>query len=263
MTMSCLYSGVIRHRRFSPISHEFKYRVTSLCLDLDTLETDLSIPLIASSKGPSLGWFRRADYIGDRRTPLKQSILTLVNENLGFKPDGKVLLLTHLRYWGFVMNPISVFYCLNNQDQLVAVCLQVTNTPWREKTLYVERIDPESKNHCSLFKKQMHVSPFNPMEMTYLMRLQYPAGRLFFHLENHHNQDRITDATMIFRQSELTKKNLLSLILRQPSVTLKVALGIYWQAIILKLKGAVFYGHPSKSTSCTPPSSHHSPDQAK
>ena len=249
MIESAIYKGTIRHRRFSPVSHQFSYQLTMLMLDLDRIEQELNFPPFVGVKYPALGWFRRSDYVGNPQDNLKKHVLDKVEKNCGTRPDGKVLLLTHLRYWGFIMNPIAVFYCYNKDQILQSVALQVTNTPWKEKILYVVSMEGAGRNHQSRFSKSMHVSPFNPMEMEYLLRLQPPANKLFFHLENHVDGKPVTDATMTFQRHPFSIRRLVGLTLRQPSMTAKVGLGIYWQALRLWIKGMPFYNHPGTAES--------------
>ena len=246
---AAIYTGTIRHRRFSPRSHQFRYRIKMLMLDLDFLEEDLNGGPLFSASQPSLGWFRRGDYIGDANAELKATILDRVECVTGSRPQGKVLLMTHLRYWGFIMNPISIFYCYTRTGELAAVALQVTNTPWREKILYVLPVQMRGRNFSTRFTKNLHVSPFNPMGMEYLCRLQPPSSKLFFHLENFVADEKVTDATMVFSGKPLTKSSLMALCLQQPAMTLKVGAGIYWQALRLWLKGVPVFDHPDRHPS--------------
>lgn len=249
MTGSVLYRGIIRHRRFTPVLHEFRYRVTMPLLDLATVENELNVLGLLSTRYPALGWFRRMDYAGDPVQPLSDMIRDTVEAEAGWRPDGRIRLLTNLRYWGFVMNPISIFYCDDSDGQLRYLVLQVTNTPWREKTLYVVRSEPESRNQNGRFAKRMHVSPFHPMDMTYNCRFRSPESRLFFHLENHRSSRRETDATLVLERVPMTLSRLTGLVIRQPSMSMKTGMGIYWQALKLRLKKAPVYPHPK---SCSP-----------
>jgi DUF1365 family protein len=215
-------------------------------LDLDFVEKELSIFPVLGSKLPSIGWFRLRDYAGmnDSSSELKQFILGKVKAQLGQAPKGKVLLLTHLRYWGFMMNPLAIFYCYNEYDRLHSVVLQVTNTPWKEKILYVVEVSQSSARNSSRFKKLMHVSPFNPMDMDYVCKFVSPGKTLVFHLENHAENQCHADATVIFRKTQNSRSKLVLLALAQPAMTLKVGFGIYWQALKLWKIKLPFYNHP-------------------
>ncbi len=250
---SAIYRGDVRHRRFTPVKHEFNYRLSMLLLDLDCIEEELNLPPLLGSRRPALGWFRRKDYIGDPETRLKSYVLEQVRLQIGRELKGKVLLLTHLRYWGFVMNPISIFYCYDERDQLSALALQVTNTPWREKILYVVDVGEKQRTHLARFNKDMHVSPFNPMDMQYLCRFKDAGDILFFHLENHAGGTKHTDATMVFKRYPLSRSALIRLTLRQPAMTVKVGFGIYWQALRLWLKKTPLYDHPGRHQSNSSP----------
>jgi DUF1365 family protein len=204
-------------------------------LDLDFVEKELSIFPVLGSKLPSIGWFRLRDYAGmnDSSSELKQFVLGKIKAQLGQAPKGKVLLLTHLRYWGFMMNPLAIFYCYDEYDRLHSVVLQVTNTPWKEKTLYVVEVSQPLGKSSARFKKLMHVSPFNPMDMDYVCKFVNPGKNLVFHLENHAENQCHTDATVIFKKTHYSRSKLALLALAQPAMTLKVGFGIYWQALKL------------------------------
>jgi DUF1365 family protein len=95
---SCLYHGVLRHRRLQPKTHEFRYSVFMAWLDLDEL------PLLASvgvrRNRFAAAAFHDADYpLG---TPLKENVLSRLESLTGERPDGRVMLLTQLRYFGFI-----------------------------------------------------------------------------------------------------------------------------------------------------------------
>ena len=107
------------------------------CIDLDHASQLFNRWPLTSIERPGLGWFNRRDYAGPGAVPIKQYILDQVEQKLGFRPQGRVTLLTHLRMWGILMNPIAVFNCYDSDGGLAALVLQVTNTPWNEQCLYV------------------------------------------------------------------------------------------------------------------------------
>ena len=65
--------------------------------------------------------FRRADYLGPTDVPLDQAVRDLVAARTGRRPSGPVRMLTHLRYWGYVLNPVTFYYCLDSGAGIEAV----------------------------------------------------------------------------------------------------------------------------------------------
>ena len=129
-TISCIYDGEVIHRRYTPVRHGFRYRLFLLYLDLDELPEVFRGRWLWSAGRPNVAWFRRGDHFGPRDQPLAESVRKLVENRLGWRPEGPVRLLTHLRYFGFQMNPVSFFYCFDQTGKAVeAVVAEVTTPP--------------------------------------------------------------------------------------------------------------------------------------
>ena len=189
----------------------------------------------------------RSDYFGDPNTPLKQAVLETVNARLGLELTGPVRLLTNARYFGYLINPISVYYCFDEHDALHAMLLQVTNTPWGEKVAYVFHCDPSKRVQRTHIDKSMHVSPFHPMAHFYDWRSSVPSQKIAIHMRNKEQNEAqacVFDATLSLQREPITQRSLASILWRYPWMTAKVAWGIYWQALKLFIKGVPVHDHP-------------------
>ena len=135
---SCIYTGTVRHRRVNPVPHAFTYRLFMMYLDLGELPAVFQQRWLWSVDRPNVASFRRSDHVGDPGTPLEGSIRALVAERTGQTPDGPIRLLTHCRYFGYVFNPVSFFFCYDGSGEHVeAIVAEITNTPWGERHCYV------------------------------------------------------------------------------------------------------------------------------
>lgn len=245
---SCLYTGTVRHRRFSP-EHEFQYRLFLMYLDLSELDTLFRGRWLWSAHRPALARFRRDDHLGDARRPLDDCVRDLVSAQTGRRPGGPIRLLTQLRYLGYVINPVSFYYCFAADGlSIEAVVAEVTNTPWGERHCYVI---PWNRSHADRTTarqdKVFHVSPFLPMDMRYHWRLSAPGERLSVEIENHRRGTCDFTASLALERRPISSLSLAAVLLRHPFMTGRIAAAIYWQALQLWWKGTTFYPHPGSS----------------
>lgn len=226
---SGVYEGWIRHRRFTPVAHTFRYPLYLLYLDLDELPDVLD----HSRLWAAIARFDRADHLGDPARPLRTEVLDLVEAQTGSRPAGPVRVLTQLRHYGIAFNPISFYYCFDAGEQLAAVAAQVTNTPWAERHAYVlgERVG-----------KEFHVSPFLGMDAEYACRFSVPGRTLQVHIES----PPAFDATLSLLRREIDAPRLRRLLVRYPAPPLAILARIYLQALRLKLRGVPYHPHPAR-----------------
>lgn len=242
---SAFYEGWVRHRRRAPRSHEFTYRLFMAYLDLGELDLVFEGSRAWSTSRPALAWFRRADYWGDPAQPLDETARDLVQARLGFRPDGPVRLLTHLRMFGIAFNPVSFLYCFAEDGRrLEAVIAEVHNTPWNETHCYVLDRRPGSAEVPEL-RKQFHVSPFIGMDVTHRFRVPPPGEHLTVHMENvDRGQGRFFDATLSMRRLPNTRATRSRLLRRHPLMTAEVLAGIYTHALRMWWKRFPYHPHP-------------------
>ena len=249
---SCIYEGRVRHTRRTPAQHSFDYRLFLMYLDLDELPRLFEKRWFWSTSGPALARFRRSDHIGDESEPLAESLRNLVETETGRRPQGPIRLLTNLSYFGYCFNPVSFYYCFDRAGENVEVIVaEVNNTPWGETDTYVLDCDTSRRSWRFAPEKKMHVSPFMPMDIDYRWALSTPGEKLSVYMANSKDGQKIFDATMALDRQPISTRSLASVLLRFPLMTLKVILGIHWEALRLWVKRVPFHEHPAKQEEVT------------
>ncbi len=238
---SALYEGRLVHTRHAGpatggVAHAFGQRVTMLLLALDEWdEVAARHPLWSTTRWAPVR-LDRADYLGDPATPLDAAVRDLVEDRLGRRPRGRILLLSTPRVWGWHFNPLSVYYCLDEAGATEAIVLEVTSTPWHERTAYV--VDP--REQPVRFAKAMHVSPFLTSDLEYVLRAGEPGESLHLRLGNRRGEERVFDASLSLQRVGNARADLARLLWRRPLAAVSVSWGIYRQALRLWRKGAPF-----------------------
>jgi DUF1365 family protein len=245
---SAIYQGRVEHHRFLPKRHQLRYNLFMMYLDLDELDQVLSLSPFWSRSRWALAKFCRRDFIGDPEQDLKTTISQKIKEATGEVHNGPIRMLANLRYFGFNINPIVCYYCFDQQERLQNLVVEVHNTPWGERITYVLTGDPDSqlprKLFSQTFNKNMHVSPFNPMDMQYLLSSNTPCEKLQLNIQVVQEGQRHMNANLQLRHKPITAKTLNRTLLTYPLMTLKTAASIHWQALKLLIKGVPLYSHP-------------------
>ncbi|MBT5150421.1 MAG: DUF1365 domain-containing protein [Nitrosomonadales bacterium] len=242
--MHSIYKGTISHSRTKGPQYSFSYRTTMLFLDLDEIKSAFNKRLFWSYEKPNLASFRRKDFFGDTSKPIKQEIIKLITKNLKCKVDGRVFLLTTIRYFGYCFNPVSFYYCYNKKKELTAIVSHITNTPWGERHAYVHdcrKIRGGTKTFK--FKKDFYVSPFLPMDLEYIWKFTEPKDFLFTSMECSKNQKKYFTATLKMTRQSWSSYSLNKLLFLSVPMGMKTIISIYWNALILYLKKVKFYPH--------------------
>ena len=250
---SSIFVGQVSHSRKTPHPHAFNYRVFMAYLDLDELDEVFRKRWFWSTRRLALARFRREDHFGDPERPLVNCVRDLVERETGTRPAGPIRLLTNLAYFGYCINPISLYYCYDESGETVtSIVAEVTNTPWGERHCYVLSAtmntgDAETQRYN--IRKALHVSPFMQMDVEYDWLLTMPTDDLVVRINNRTGDDKFFNATLILKRKEITGISLASVLLQYPLMTAKVAFGIHWQAFRLWLKGCPVHTHPDKAGS--------------
>ncbi len=251
MSASAVYEGWIRHRRFEPVGHSFRYGLYLMYLDLDELPEVLDPFPLWSARRAAPACFRRTDFMGDPRRPLAECARDAVEAETGERPAGPVRLLANLRYLGHCFNPISLYYCFDGDGKRVdAVVADVANIPWGERHPYVvSRGERKGTVLAAELNKKLHVSPLMGMDRVYSFRASEPGSGLTVQIESRPEGEAAKgfEATLSLRRRELSAPLLSWLLARYPAMSMQVVAKIYAQALRLRLKGAQSFPHPTEA----------------
>jgi uncharacterized protein len=253
---SRLYVGQVKHQRYTPAPHAFRYGLFMLYLDLEELPTLFKNRWLWSVRRPALARFRREDHLGDKAVDLASAVRGFVQQEAGIGLTGPIRLLTNLRYFGYGFNPVSFYYCFDETGKQVKVIVaEVNNTPWGEQYCYI-LLDAHNKGSDSvkrfLLDKRFHVSPFMDMNIDYDWRFKTPAEKLVVHMKNYQQGKKLFDATLSLQQQPINSISLAGALIRYPLMTARLITAIRYQALRLWLKNVPFYPHPDKREAPNP-----------
>jgi len=221
--------------------------IHALCGARDALSTDRATSAVVG-KAVGTGALSPQRFFGPRDGAPCRCVRSRIHAQTGRHHDGPIYLLANWRYFGYQNNPIAVYYCYDKPGRsLQYVVAEVTNTPWGERHSYVLKAPAGEGPLVTEFDKALHVSPFNPMEMTYRWHSDSPGTSLAIQIALFQKNERIFDAVLSLSAEPLNARSAVRAILSYPLMTIKVVLGIYWEALRLFLKGVSLHSHPKRS----------------
>ncbi len=243
---SGIYSGTLRHRRFSPAVHEFTYPLFMVFLDIERMPELMDVSPIAGYNRRNLVSYQERDHFGDPAKKLRDR-MSIEAQRKGIAiPEGRIFLLTHLRYLGYNFNPVSFFYCYDRKDRLQTIMAEVNNTFGETQNYWLTPAVelPAGLNKKYRFPKTFHVSPFMKLGHEYEWTFTPPGEGLVTECISHEDGKVIFDSTLKMERSEWSRASLHRAIVRFPWMTAKVIAAIHWQALRLLIKRVPVAPHP-------------------
>lgn len=271
---SALFCGQVYHKRLRPAVHVLRYRVFSLLLALDEIDAlDKQLWLFSRNRWNLFSFYDK-DFGECADESLEQYVLRQL-EDAGVKQKPhRVLLTCYPRICGYTFNPLSLFYCLDEKDQPIAILHEVHNT-FGERHVYVLPVasdseDAETKKNAQniesdsesvqesvqepvswinqSIKKSLFVSPFAHMNMRYDFRLNVPDERQLLVIRVHDEDGHLLTASYTAERQVLSVFGLLRYFITVPLLTFKVVAGIHWEALRLWIKKVPVFPHQSKQS---------------
>ncbi|MDB9825761.1 DUF1365 domain-containing protein [Candidatus Pelagibacter sp.] len=236
---SSIYTGTVIHKRFKPKVHSFKYKVFSLLIDLSELDfLEKNLKLFSYNKFNILSFYSK-DHGPRDGSPLKDWVINNLEKNNIETKDIQIKLLCYPRIFGYVFNPLSVFYVYNKNLDLISIFYEVKNT-FGEQHTYIFKSDKNQNLIQHVCKKKFHVSPFIEMNCIYFFRLLKPGNKISVIIDQNDKEGKILYASQDGVKSELNNYNLIKTYLKHPLMTFKIILAIHYEAFKLWTKGIKF-----------------------
>ena len=233
---SCIYNGQVIHKRFKPKEHFFKYKVFSLLLDLSELSLlDKELKIFSYNKFNILSF-----YDIDHGPRDGTSLISWVKENLNNNNinsnEIKIKLLCYPRVWGYIFNPLSIFFVYDKNSNLISILYEVKNT-FGEQHTYVFKIDKDDQLFEHSCKKKFHVSPFIEMNCLYYFKILKPTDKLSVVINQNDDSGKLLFASQDGLKNELNNKNLMISYISNPLMSFKIIGAIHFEALKLWIKG--------------------------
>ena len=235
---SCIYVGNVIHKRFKPKKHFFNYSVFSLFLDIDEInELDEKIPFFSYNKFNILSFFDKDHGYRDGSSIKNWLIHVLQKKNIS-TINIKIKILCYPRIFGYVFNPLSIFFIYDSDSNPIAILYEVKNT-FGEQHTYIFRVEKNNMLQHNCFKK-FHVSPFIEMNCNYFFRILKPSEKISVIIDQYQQNEKILFASQEGKRVDFTTIELLKSYIKHPLMTFKIISAIHFEAFKLWLKGIKF-----------------------
>lgn len=238
---SCLYECQIMHERIVPQRYGFTHKMFMFYLDLDEVESLAQKLRWFGLERFNLFGFYPQDHLKVEGKNLKESILEFLSNRGVDLSGGRIMLLTHLRTFGYIFNPVSFYFCFDQAGNPSCVVAEVGNT-YREMKPYFIGSECWQENSFKLrTTKYFYISPFIDLDAQVDFNLKIPAEKLHLRIDDYDsaasNAQRLLVTALHGTAQPLSDKALLLYSRRFPLITLKVITLIHWHAFRLWLKG--------------------------
>lgn len=231
------------HARRGAVKNAFRYGVDYVLIEPEEGATG---PALFSRNRFNLAAVHDQDHGGPMGQGKGSAWARSVLSQNGFPEEGlHLLLLTHPRFLGYVFNPVSFWLAMRGGD-LVAVIAEVS-TPFGDRHSYLCHTPgrgPITKDTRITKPKALHVSPYQQIAGDYIFAFDLTPERIAIRIQHHNGPEGVV-ATLLGKRAPLTNAGIVGAGIRRPFGALRTIALIYWQALVLKLKGAPYRTRPA------------------
>ncbi len=233
---SSIYNGTVIHKRFKPKNHFFKYNIFTFLIDLSELNyLNKKIKFFSYNRFNLLSFYEK-DHGNRDGSSLTEWVKKNLNDNNINSENVKIKLLCYPRIFGYVFNPLSVFYVYDVYEKLTCILYEVKNT-FGEQHTYIFKVDGDKNLYQHNCSKKFHVSPFIEMDCEYFFRNLKPGKKISVIIDQYQTNEKIFFASQDGKRVEFNSKELIKSYIKHPLMTFKIILAIHFEAFKLWLKG--------------------------
>lgn len=240
-----LYAGSVMHHRLKPVGHRFSYGVYSLLIDIERLQEADRLSSLLGVERPGLLSFRSSDHLRSGSSSLREQADEWFRR---VRPHASLpsrwLLFCYPRMFGWVFNPISVWFGFDEEKRPVMVVYDVRNT-FGGRHAYLAPVEDGQLSDAGIRQqsaKRLHVSPFLGPDLTYNFRVMPPGRALKVRIHETAGYEPLFEASFAGECKPISTRMLCGYLLTIPFLPFKVYAAIHWQALKLWLKGVPFLG---------------------
>jgi DUF1365 family protein len=239
---SHLLEGTVRHRRARPSVYALEHDVFYVALDLAELDdVDARLRLVGRNRRAALT-LRDADHLPIPATDLDRDLRAHLAAEGEDAEGWRIVMITNLRFLGYVFNPATFFLCRDREGVLRVVVIEVHNTHG-ERHLYTLRRPTGDAPFTASMDKDFYVSPFITMDGRYAVHVRDDAAGVRIAINERVGGSPLLSTSLVLRRRPLTDRMVLRMLMRHPLVSHKTILMIHWHALRLWLRGIPFLRH--------------------
>ncbi|PAW86926.1 MAG: hypothetical protein B9S28_02045 [Opitutia bacterium Tous-C10FEB] len=262
---SCLYECQILHQRFTPKAHRFVYRIFMFAIDLDEIAALPKRLALFSNQRRNVYNFCERDFLptteiihqptppGPAPAPsagLKDRVIAHLAAHGIDLAGGRVMLITLPRVFGYQFNPVSFYFCYDQQGRPVASIAEVSNTFKEMKPFVLGPATSATTANAAVFSrrtpKYFYVSPFSDLDVAFDFTLHTPGDKLAIQIDDYAAGERTLTSVLTGSRTSLTNGRLAWFTFKYPFITLRVMALIHWQALQLYLKRVPWFAKSAR-----------------
>ncbi|MBO6885664.1 MAG: DUF1365 domain-containing protein [Marivita sp.] len=228
--------GHTYHGRKGSTENAFRYSIDYVMLDA---EAEPKTPCLFSRNKGNVASLQDVDHGGAPGEGRGAAWAREVLDAHQVRARGRLLLLAQPRFLGHVFNPVSFWLAHDEQDNLVAVIAEVSNT-FGDRHSYLCRKPDNSPIGASdrlQATKIFYVSPFQPVEGGYEFRFDIRPDKIGIWIDYSQASGGLI-ATLTGPRKTISNWSILRSVVRRPFGSRRVLALIHWQALKLWWKGS-------------------------